>query len=91
MDSLGAIHLQLFRLLGFKAPKYAHIAPLMKEENGGKRKLSKRKDPEAAVSFYFEQGYPSDSVREYLLTLANSNYEEWHQGQQNRLSGRLPL
>lgn len=72
------IHLQLFRLLGFKAPKYAHIAPLMKEENGGKRKLSKRKDPEAAVSFYFEQGYPSDSVREYLLTLANSNYEEWH-------------
>ena len=72
------IHLQLFRLLGFKPPKYAHIAPLMKEENGGKRKLSKRKDPEAAVSFYFEQGYPAVSVREYLLTLANSNFEEWH-------------
>ena len=71
------IHLQLFKLLGFKAPKYAHIAPLMKEDNGGKRKLSKRKDPEAAVSYYFEQGYPAVSVREYLLTLANSNYEEW--------------
>ena len=71
------IHLQLFKLLGFKAPKYAHIAPLMKEDNGGKRKLSKRKDPEAAVSFYFEQGYPAISVKEYLLTLANSNFEEW--------------
>lgn len=71
------IHLQLFKLLGFKPPKYAHIAPLMKEENGGKRKLSKRKDPEAAVSYYFEQGYPAASVKEYLLTLANSNFEEW--------------
>ncbi len=71
------IHLQLFKLLGFKPPKYAHIAPLMKEDNGGKRKLSKRKDPEAAVSYYFEQGYPARSVKEYLLTLANSNFEEW--------------
>jgi len=71
------IHLQLFKLLGFKPPKYAHIAPLMKEDNGGKRKLSKRKDLEAAVSFYFEQGYPAGSVKEYLLTLANSNFEEW--------------
>jgi glutamyl-tRNA synthetase len=71
------IHLQLFKLLGFKPPKYAHIAPLMKEENGGKRKLSKRKDLEAAVSFYFENGYPAGSVKEYLLTLANSNFEEW--------------
>ncbi len=71
------IHLQLFKLLGFKPPKYAHIAPLMKEDNGGKRKLSKRKDLEAAVSFYFEKGYPAGSVKEYLLTLANSNFEEW--------------
>ncbi|MBR4867997.1 MAG: glutamate--tRNA ligase, partial [Clostridia bacterium] len=71
------IHLQLFKLLGFKPPKYAHIAPLMKEENGGKRKLSKRKDLEAAVSFYFEKGYPAGSVKEYLLTIANSNFEEW--------------
>ena len=71
------IHLQLFWVCGFKAPKYAHISPIMKEENGGKRKLSKRKDPEAAVSFYEEVGYPSGAVWEYLLTLANSNYEEW--------------
>lgn len=71
------IHLQLFEVLGFEAPKYAHISPIMKEENGGKRKLSKRKDPEAAVTYYSEVGYPKDAVVEYLLTLANSNYEEW--------------
>lgn len=71
------IHLQLFWLLGFKPPKYAHISPIMKEENGGKRKLSKRKDPEAAVSFYSEQGYPKGAIWEYLMTLANSNYEDW--------------
>ena len=70
-------HLQLFELLGFKAPKYSHISPIMKEENGGKRKLSKRKDPEAAVTFYHEEGYTENAVVEYLLTLANSNYEEW--------------
>jgi glutamyl-tRNA synthetase len=71
------IHLQLFRVLGFKPPKYAHVAPIMKEENGGKRKLSKRKDPEAAVTYYAEQGYPSESVNEYMMTLANSNFEDW--------------
>lgn len=75
--SSAPIHLQLFEVLGFKAPKYAHISPIMKEENGGKRKLSKRKDPEAAVTYYSEVGYPKDAVIEYLLTLANSNYEEW--------------
>ncbi|MGN0162474.1 MAG: glutamate--tRNA ligase [Candidatus Ornithomonoglobus sp.] len=73
------IHLQLFYVLGFKAPKYAHIAPIMKEdaETGGKRKLSKRKDPEAAVSYYAEAGYPAGAVNEYLMTIANSNYEDW--------------
>lgn len=73
------IHLQLFYMLRFKAPKYAHIAPIMKEdeETGGKRKLSKRKDPEAAVSYYAEAGYPAGSVNEYLMTIANSNYEDW--------------
>lgn len=71
------IHLQLFKYLGFKAPKYAHVAPIMKEENGGKRKLSKRKDPEAAVTFYVEQGYPKESVNEYIMTLMNSNFEDW--------------
>ncbi len=70
-------HLQLFKVLGFKPPKYAHVSPIMKEDEGGKRKLSKRKDLEAAVHYYAEQGYPADSVMEYLMTIANSDYEEW--------------
>ena len=71
------LHLQLFHELGFKAPKYAHIAPIMKNDNGNKRKLSKRKDPEAAVSYYKEEGIPSDAVKEYLLNIANSTFENW--------------
>ncbi len=71
------LHLQLFYMLGFKAPKYAHIAPLMKTEAEGKRKLSKRKDPEAAVSYYKEEGIPKQSVKEYLMNIANSNFEMW--------------
>lgn len=71
------LHLQLFYVLGFKAPKYAHIAPLMKTEAEGKRKLSKRKDPEAAVSYYTEEGIPKQSVTEYLMNIANSNFEMW--------------
>ena len=71
------LHLELFRALGFKPPKYAHTATIMKDENGSKRKISKRKDPEAAVSFYHEEGIPSDSVVEYLLNIANSNFEPW--------------
>lgn len=70
-------HIQLFQTLGFKPPKYAHISPIMKLDDGNKRKLSKRKDPEAAVNYYKELGYPKESVLEYLLTLANSNYEDW--------------
>lgn len=70
-------HIQLFRACGFRVPKYAHIAPIMKLDEGGKRKLSKRKDPEAAVEFYSRQGYPKESVLEYLYTLANSNFEDW--------------
>ena len=71
------LHLQLFYCLGFKAPKYAHMAPMMKQDGEGKRKLSKRKDPEAAVSYYTEQGIPNQSVLEYLLNIANSNFEIW--------------
>ena len=70
-------HLQLFKTLGFKAPKYAHVSPIMVEDNGNKRKLSKRKDPQAAMHFYAQQGYPADSVLEYLLTIANSDFEDW--------------
>ena len=71
------LHLQLFHELGFKAPKYAHISPIMKNDNGNKRKLSKRKDPEAAVSYYKEQGIPVSAVKEYLLNIANSTFENW--------------
>ena len=75
--SSAPLHLQLFHELGFKAPKYAHISPIMKNDNGGKRKLSKRKDPEAAVSYYKEEGVPTDAVKEYLLNIANSTFENW--------------
>lgn len=73
------VHLQLFRAMGWKAPKYAHTAQLMKidPETGGKRKLSKRKDPELALDFYYAEGYPVPAVLEYLMTLLNSNFEEW--------------
>ena len=71
------LHLQLFYMLGFKAPKYAHISPIMKMDGESKRKLSKRKDPEAAVSYYKEEGIPKQSVIEYLINIANSNFEIW--------------
>ena len=71
------IHLQLFRALGWKPPKYCHTAQLMKMDGESKRKLSKRKDPELALDFYHAEGYPVPSVLEYLMTLLNSNFEEW--------------
>ena len=89
--SSAPIHLQLFRLLGFKVPKYAHVAPIMKEENGGKRKLSKRKDPEAAVTYYAEQGYPQESVNEYMMTLANSNFEDWRRANKDEDISKFPF
>ena len=90
------LHLELFRALGFKAPKYCHYAPMLKseakkdeegnpilDENGDpvtfKRKISKRKDPEAAVSYYHKEGIPAESVKEYLMTVANSDFEMWRQ------------
>ena len=71
------IHLDMFRALGWKAPKYAHIPSIMKLDHGNKRKLSKRKDPEAAVSYFLEQGYSPDALKVYLMSIANSNFEEW--------------
>ena len=73
------IHLELFDSMGFERPKYAHLPVIMKVENGNRRKLSKRKDEEAAVSFFLEQGYPKYGFIEYLLTIANSNYEAWRE------------
>ena len=78
------LHLQLFHELGFKAPKYAHIAPIMKNDEGNKRKLSKRKDPEAAVSYYAQMGIPSESVKEYLLNIANSTFENWRRANKEK-------
>ena len=71
------IHVQLFDVLGFERPEYAHIPNVMKMDGDSKRKLSKRKDPESAVSYYKEEGYPKASVVEYLLNIINSSYEEW--------------
>ncbi|MBP5292566.1 MAG: glutamate--tRNA ligase [Clostridia bacterium] len=70
-------HVQLFQSLGFKLPKYAHIGPLMKMDGESKRKLSKRKDPELALTFYESEGFPVSAVYEYILGILNSNYEDW--------------
>lgn len=74
-----AKHIALFKACGFKVPKYAHTPQVMKidEEDGTKRKLSKRKDPEAAVSYFVEEGYPKEALIEYLMGLLNSNFEDW--------------
>lgn len=70
-------HIQLFQALGFKLPKYVHIGPLMKMDGTSKRKLSKRKDPELALTYYKAEGFPVKAVYEYVMTLLNSNYEDW--------------
>ena len=70
-------HIQLFKILGFKPPKFGHISPIMKLDNGAKRKISKRKDPEAAVHFFAEQGYDSECVINDLMTVAASDFEDW--------------
>ncbi len=85
------LHLQLFNVLGFKPMKYAHFAPILKEDNGGKRKLSKRKDPEASVSYYIEQGFPKNSVQEYIFTILNSNFEDWRRANKDADINKFPF
>ena len=70
-------HIQLFKALGFKLPKYVHIGPLMKMDGNSKRKLSKRKDPELALTYYKAEGFPILAIKEYMLTVLNSNFEDW--------------
>ena len=70
-------HIQLFKALNFKLPKYVHIGPLMKMDGASKRKLSKRKDPELALTFYKAEGFPAEAVYEYVMTILNSNFEDW--------------
>lgn len=77
------IHYELFNTLGFELPYYLHLDSIMKQENGNKRKLSKRKDPEASVSYLVELGYPKEAIVNYLLCLANSNYEEYFMSSKN--------
>ncbi|WP_294750600.1 glutamate--tRNA ligase family protein [uncultured Ruminococcus sp.] len=71
------MHVELFNTLGWKQPVYCHTATLMKMDGESKRKLSKRKDPELALAYYQQEGISKDAVWEFLLTLLNSNYEEW--------------
>ena len=72
------VHVQLFQMFGFEPPKYAHLSPILKQEGETKRKLSKRKDPEAAMSYYAELGIPIKAVHLYLMTIANTNFEQWY-------------
>ena len=72
------VHIELFKTFGFKPPKYIHIPLIMKQDGDIKRKISKRKDPEASMTYYKEKGYPVKAVIEALMTIINSNYEEWH-------------
>lgn len=72
------IHIELFSALGVEPPKYIHTPLIMKKENDKIRKISKRKDPEASMSYYQELGYPTEAVIESLMTIINTNYEQWH-------------
>lgn len=78
-------HIALFKACGFRAPKYAHTPLVLKidEQDGTKRKISKRKDPEAAVSYFVDSGYPKEALIEYLMTLLNSNFEDWRRANPN--------
>lgn len=86
-------HIELFKACGYKVPKYAHTPQVLKtdEETGDKRKLSKRKDPEAAVGYFVEGGFPKESVLEYLLTLINSNFEDWRRANPKENISKFPF
>ncbi len=84
-------HIQLFQALGFRLPKYVHIGPLMKMDGASKRKLSKRKDPELALTFYKAQGFPVEAVYEYIMTLLNSNYEDWRRANPTAKATEFPF
>lgn len=85
------IHLELFEVLGLKRPEYAHIPTIMKMDGKSKRKLSKRKDPESAVTYYDEEGYPVVCVIEYLLNIINSTYEVWRAENKDKDYHKFPV
>lgn len=85
------LHIQLFVAMGWKAPKYGHCAPLQKLDNGNKRKLSKRHDPEANIVYFWEKGYPERSLIDYLLNLINASFEEWRMKNPDKASFEFPM
>ena len=85
------LHIQLAEALGFEPFRYGHIAPIQKMDGNSRRKLSKRKDPEANVEYYFSNGYPPEAVLEYMLNQANSHYEDWRRSNPHEPYGNFPL
>ncbi len=85
------LHLELFHSFGWTPPQYAHISPICKQEGNSRRKLSKRKDPEANVAYYDQQGYPKEAVIDYLLNLANPNFEPWRKNNPTKSNQEFPL
>ncbi len=85
------LHVQMFKSMGFKVPKYTHIAPIQKMDGDSRRKLSKRHDPEADVRYYDTVGYPKVAVIEYLLNLANSNFEDWRRNNRDKSYKEFPV
>lgn len=85
------LHIELFNAFGFKVPKYAQVPSILKEEDGKKRKISKRKDPEAAVDYYHKEGIPSDAVNEYLMNIINSGFEGWRRANPDKKMSEFKL
>ena len=85
------LHIELFNDFGFKVPKYAQVPSILKEEDGKKRKISKRKDPEAAVDYYHKEGIPSDAVNEYLMNIINSGFEGWRRANPDKKMSEFKL
>ena len=85
------LHIELFRAFGFKAPKYIHNPLIMKKDGDSVRKISKRKDPEALMKYYKEKGYPKEAVIEAIMTIINSNYEEWRTGHPDTPYTKFPF
>lgn len=85
------LHAQLFELLGWERPQFAHISPIEKMDGSSRRKLSKRKDPEASVEYYLEQGYPQPAVIDYLINLSDGRFEDWRKQQPEAEAAEFPL
>ena len=85
------IHVELFEMQGFELPEFIHLSPIMKQEGNSRRKLSKRLDPEAKASYYIEVGYPLAAVKDYLMNIANSNFEDWRQSNPDKGIDEFPF